>query len=248
MQNPMVVHCVEQRCAAMEKEISEFSYIVSHDLSAVVRHISQFALLATEAATDDAPGRALYQQHLQNATRRAQTMMDQLLAYSRVQNRPLEMAVHDANMLLECAQLQLGKVMAAAEMRVAPLGKLIVDGDLMITAFRHLLDNAIKFRRPNTACIITVTSQHSDGMFHICIADNGIGLDECHFDHAFRMFCQLHDNDGMGTAGAGLAICRRVAHRHHGEICFIPQQTGACIRLSLPHLTMPHPSLRDSHG
>jgi light-regulated signal transduction histidine kinase (bacteriophytochrome) len=163
-------------------------------------------------------------------------MIEQLLVYSRIQQRPLAPARHDARLLMETAVLQLSGAIGAAraELEMGPLGIVNGDGDLLTLAFRHLLDNAVKFRKPHEPCAVAIRAVPEPGGIAFEFRDNGIGVPEEGSARAFRMFCQLQAEGEYPGIGAGLTICRRIARRHGGEVKFVPVAEGACVRFVLP--------------
>jgi light-regulated signal transduction histidine kinase (bacteriophytochrome) len=223
---------------AAEEELQSFSYIVSHDLAASFRHVSEFSRLLLGELTEDLTVRQqAHATHVRAATEKCQAMMEQLLAYSRVQQKTLDKVWQDANASFELPILQL-KARAAAEdveLHVEPLGEVCADTALLVLAFRLLMDNAVKFRRPEVHPRIAVRPAHDALMWRMQITDNGIGVEPAYREKAFQMFHRLHGEDAFPGVGAGLAICRRIARRHDGALTFLDRAEGACIELALPH-------------
>ena len=226
-----------QKMAALEAELSEFSYIVSHDLATVCRHLTQFSqLLLQEAGAELNPSQLSLAGHIQTAGGRCQAMMEQLLVFSRIQQRELKLASHDARKLVQIAVLQLSEDIRASsvDLKIATDGEVYGDADLLTKAFRHLLQNAIKFRRGDALCRVSIHTARTEGGWVGRVTDNGIGLAIDHQEKAFRMFWQLSAERGKPGVGAGLAICRRIARRHGGDVRFVPQPSGACLELAMP--------------
>jgi light-regulated signal transduction histidine kinase (bacteriophytochrome) len=225
------------RWFAAEEELQSFSYIVSHDLAASFRHVSEFSrLLLGELAEDLTVRQQSHATHIRAATDNCQAMMEQLLAYSRVQQKTLDKVWQDANTSFDLPILQLMARAAAegAELHIEPLGEVCADTALLVLAFRLLMDNAVKFRRPDVRPRIAVRPAHDDLMWRMQITDNGIGVDPAYREKAFQMFHRLHGEDAFPGVGAGLAICRRIARRHDGGLTFLDCAEGACIELALP--------------
>jgi len=221
---------------SVEKELSEFSYIVSHDLAASCRHLAQFSeLLLRDLGPLLTEPQRNYAKHIQAAGQKCQAMMEQLLVFSRIQSRELNSAPHDVMEILGAARLQLSDKVRACGAQISRDGEGIVvgDGDLLILALRELIDNAMKFRKPDQACIIRVSAAPEGGRLLIRVADNGIGLADDLHEKAFRMFWQRKPDASSGI-GSGLAICRRVARRHGGDVRFVGQGDGCCLELDLP--------------
>jgi light-regulated signal transduction histidine kinase (bacteriophytochrome) len=221
----------------VEQEFSDFAYIVSHDLAASFRHVSEFSrLLVGDLGPDLSVRQQRYAQRIQATTDECQAMMEQLLVYSRILHKPLAPEAVDATHLMRLASMQHGAAVrqTKAEVVIEPLGEAYADPDLLLQAFSRLLDNALKFTRPGVAPRIVVSAIHTHERWTLRIGDNGAGLEPQYWEKAFRMFQRLHPRDAYPGVGAGLPICRRIAHRHGGDVCFVDQAEGACIEMALP--------------
>lgn len=228
---------IQAPAADIEQELSDFSYIVSHDLAAVCRHMAQFSdLLVREMGDNLTDTQKTFITHIQAAGGKCQAMMEELLVYSRMQQRELKVAPLDVRQLLDTAMLHLNAQIRAsgAEIVVGPVGVARGDRDLMIVVIKHILDNALKFRRHDCAPRIEVTASRTRVASVLRFADNGIGLAPDLRDRAFRMFWQLSAQRGQPGVGAGLAICRRIVRRHGGDMRFVDSERGACLELVLP--------------
>lgn len=230
-------HDAPEKATSVEKELSEFSYIVSHDLAASCRHLAQFSqLLLKDLGPLLTEPQRNYAHHIQAAGEKCQAMMEKLLAFSRIQSRELNVAPHDVAAIVGAAQLQLSDQARAcgAEIAVEASGVVVGDADLLTMTFRELMDNAMKFRKPGQPCRIRVTASHEHGRFAARVSDNGIGLAEELREKAFRMFWQLKPAGLAGGVGAGLAMCRRAARRHGGDVRFVDHEGGCCLEFDLP--------------
>jgi light-regulated signal transduction histidine kinase (bacteriophytochrome) len=226
-----------RRAEAAEQELQAFSYMVSHDLAASFRHVTEFSRLLLGELGDGLTARqTAHASHIRAATDKCQAMMEQVLAFSRVQQKSLELVRQDAMLAVQLPLLQLAKEVQAcgAEIAVQPLGEVHADMSLLGLAFRHLLDNAIKFVRPGVVPRIVVQPAHDAEIWRARITDNGIGVEPAYREKAFRMFHRLNGEDAFPGVGAGLAICRRIARRHGGEVAFLDCPEGACVELALP--------------
>lgn len=222
---------------ATEKELSEFSYAVSHDLAAPFRHIAAFSTLLTRSIGPTATAeQAAYCDHILSATGKCQAMLDELLAFSRAQQAHMMLESCDATLLMEVAMLQLSaKVQGAgAEITIGPLGKANMDSALMTLVFKQALSNAIKFRRAGTPVKVNVAAVADADAWTIRISDNGPGVALERQDRLFRPFYQDVPEGAFEGVGAGLAIMRRVLRRHGGDARFVEAEQGACLELSLP--------------
>ena len=220
-----------------EAELRDFSYIVSHDLAACFRHIEAFTFLLIQDVGDGASeAQRSHSEHIRRETERCSAMMDQLLAFSRVQTRDLALAPYDGTRLMETALLQLSAEAHAvgAEVSIEPLGEQLADSDLLTMAFKAGLSNAIKFRRPDTPPRIEVRGLETPDAWIVQIIDDGIGVPLERQDKLFRMFYQDHPAGRYPGIGAGLTICRRIIRRHGGDVCFVPSDGATCLQITLP--------------
>jgi len=230
---------IDPRTAAVVQEFEGFSYIVSHDLAASFRHVAEFSrLLVSEFGEDLTGPQRAYATRVRVSTEKCQQMMEQLLVFSRVQQRVMEPARRDAAPSMELARLQLASEIraAGADVSIEPLGEVFGDQFLLEIIFRALLDNAIKFRRPGVSPKIRVQTATDDAFWRLRITDNGQGVEPAHREKAFRMFHRLNGEDAYPGSGAGLSISRRIARRHEGDLKFIDCTNGACIELALPRV------------
>jgi len=230
-------HAAVPEPTSVERELSEFSYIVSHDLAASCRHLAQFSqLLLRDLGPVLTESQRNCARHIQAAGEKSQAMLEQLLVFSRIQSRELNVAPHEFTALVGAAQLQLSDKIrsSGAEILIEGAGLMIGDAELLSVTFRELIDNAIKFAKPEEKCRVRVTATHEHGQFIARVSDNGIGLADDLREKAFRMFWQRKPGGLAGGIGAGLAICRRVARRHGGDVRFVDQEDGCCLELSLP--------------
>nr|MEA2797220.1 hypothetical protein [Phenylobacterium sp.] len=236
---PPSVHAAsrhEERAADAERELQEFSYIVSHDLATSSRHVAEFSrLLLGELGEGLTQRQQDHADRIRRANDKSQLMMEQLLAFSRVQQRPLELVRQDAMPAVRLAMLQLAMVETAGiDVSVEPLGEVYADAKLLSMALHHLLGNAIKFRRPGVRARIAVRVADDKAFWRLRITDNGVGIEPAYREKAFRMFHRLSGDDAFPGAGAGLTISRRIARRHGGEVAFLDCDDGACVELALP--------------
>ena len=223
--------------AGVEAELQLLSYAVAHDLSASVRYMTTFSRLIVAEAGDDAnPRQRQFAEQLQTASQQCAAMLQQLLTLSHVQSRELAPTPHDPTPAIRAAWLRLIASAGAdgAEMTIASLGAAPADVGLLAEAVAALLDNAIKFRRPDVPLRVAVEAAHDDAFWRLRVRDNGVGVEPRHREAAFAMFRRLNGGDAFPGVGAGLAICRRIARRHGGEARFIDSDEGACVEFAVP--------------
>jgi signal transduction histidine kinase len=229
---------LEKRGLALEQELTDFSYIVSHDLGAPFRHIEAFSELLVRDAGTLSEEFASFVHLIRDAAQKGSLMIEQLLDYSRIQGAELTMVACDVNHMLEHAQFQLGSAIrqSQAEVIASALGGVEGDRALVTQALVHILDNAIKFRRPGIKPCITINAAQDENSWIITVADNGIGVNIAEQERLFWMF-------GRGQTqypgqGIGLTIARRILRRHSGDVQFVEADCGACAKITIPRLQL----------
>jgi light-regulated signal transduction histidine kinase (bacteriophytochrome) len=239
------------RARAAEEELQSFSYIVSHDLAASLRHLSIFSgMLIEERGEEATENERRIGGRIREAGANCHSMLEQLRAYASVQRKALQTINQDATPIVRLVALRASAQArpAGAEIIVEPLGEVFADGELLAQAFAALIDNAIKFARPDTPPRIAVTPSHDDAFWRARISDNGIGVEPELREAAFQMFRRLHGQSAYPGAGAGLAIVRRIARRHGGEARFLDSAEGARVELALPRAARATKRPRDPRG
>lgn len=211
-----------QELLAVNKELEAFSYTVSHDLRAPLRHVSGFveALRGRiEAGLDEESLR--YLQKIQAAAGEMGKLIDHLLAFSRMGRAELRPALVDMNELIRRARddLQPETQGRHIEWQLASLPKVEADASLMHQVWTNLLSNAVKYTRPRDPARIEVGCEDSTrGEFVFFVRDNGVGFDMKYADKLFGVFQRLHRAREFEGTGIGLANVRRIISRHGGSI------------------------------
>lgn len=202
------------------KELDRFATVASHDLQEPLRKISAFAGLIHRRYADqlDAEGvRSL--EFLVDAAERMQTLIDDLLSYSRMASQPLRLDRIDlSEIIAEVRELLAGAIEEnSARLDVDALPVVRGDPTLLKQALFNLIGNAIKYRR-DVDPVIQVRAEPVDDGIRIAIADNGIGLDPKFADKIFAPFQRLHSRTEYKGTGIGLAIVRQAIQRHGGTV------------------------------
>jgi light-regulated signal transduction histidine kinase (bacteriophytochrome) len=228
---------LDSRVADIERELTEFSYIVSHDLAAPCRHLSHFSqLLLRDMGGKLTESQRTYSGQIQAAGEKCQAMLEQLILFSRVQTCPLNCGLHDAAYLARTALLQISQEAhdAKTDVSIGALGRVFGDNNLLTLVLKELMLNAIRFRQPGQPCRVRIVAETAEDRWVGRVTDEGIGLDPAYHEKAFRMFWRLNPDCNASGVGAGLAIVRRIVRRHGGEARFIPSTAGACVEVELP--------------
>jgi signal transduction histidine kinase len=216
---------VAQRTAALDsanRELETFSYSVSHDLRAPLRHLRGFAELLEQcnAATFESEGKEFVKHILTAAQRMDQLILD-LLELARSAREPLEMADLDLeNVLEEAVQLVAPEAQGRNIVWLrSRLPNVLGDARLLRQVFVNLLSNAIKFTRPRTSAAIEIG--HRAGRTEeavIFVRDNGVGFDSSRANELFGVFKRFHSAQEFEGTGIGLAHASRIIARHGGSM------------------------------
>ena len=214
---------VRERTAALEesnRELEGFTYSVSHDLRAPLRHMAGFAQLLEKSAAGKLDEVGL--RHLGIVIDSANHMgklMDQLLAFSRMGRAALRPQSLDLGQLVsEVIQTAVPEMNGRTiEWKIAPLPEVTADPDLLRLVLGNLISNAVKFTRNNPNACIEIGSERRDGETVIWVRDNGAGFDPRFYEKLFGVFQRLHHADQFEGTGIGLANVRRIVSRHGGR-------------------------------
>lgn len=162
---------------------------------------------------------------------RMKRLINDLLGYSRAGNSPLRREVVNSRELVETvvASLALQIEDTGAEVRVGGLPKVRVDAVQFGRVFQNLIENAIKYRAPDTRPVIEVAAARKDGVWRFSVSDNGIGIDPVFKDKIFEIFKRLHGRERYSGTGIGLAVTKLVVERHGGRIWVEPRAGGGSI-------------------
>jgi len=204
---------------AANQELEAFSYSVSHDLRAPLRHITGFVHLLQK----EAGGRLseTSQRHLSviaGATQKMGTLIDDLLAFSRVGRTGLNKSEFELAPLVRevVAELQGELRQRQVEWRIGPLPGVRGDRALLRLVLLNLLGNAVKFTAPRPAAVIEIGAQ-VNGATVVFVRDNGVGFDPQYTAKLFGVFQRLHSQAEFEGTGIGLANVQRIIQRHGGE-------------------------------
>jgi len=223
---------------ATNKELAAFSYSVSHDLRAPIRHIDGFSHRLAEGYGDrlDNEGRRLLSVVRHSAALMGR-LIDDLLALARLGRVALAHTEIDMTTLARhiIAELTQGTQASPGTVDLAPLPPAQGDVALVRQVWRNLIDNAIKYSSKRAQPRVEICGWVEDQYAVYCVKDNGTGFDMRYYDKLFSVFQRLHtDNEFSGT-GVGLAIVYRAVTRHGGKVWAEGQpDEGASFYFSLP--------------
>lgn len=211
-----------RRLEESNKNLEDFAYIASHDLQEPLRKVLTFSDRLNEKYQGllDETGQD-YFDRMRNATIRMQTLITDLLAYSRIGTRANPFSEVNLSEVMKevISVLDVRRESCHGEINIGDLPTIQADSTQMYQLFQNLIGNALKFHSEGVSPIINVNSEKIEkNKCQICVSDNGIGFEPQFVDRIFKPFQRLVSKDAYEGAGIGLAICHRIVDRHHGTI------------------------------
>ena len=248
------VHDIEQRkqrendlnqaLASLEHKTLEqerFIHIISHDLREPINTINNFAgLLVSEPGLADLPGASRYLDFVVKGGRRMESLLNDLLNLVRMDQSAVDQQPTDLNLLAGQVRDDLAMALQRSngQLVIGDLPTVSGDPSLLRIALQNLVSNALKFSRPGTPPVVTLSAQATGNTWSIAVSDNGIGMPADQLDAVFDIFKRLHSRKQYDGTGLGLSICRRIAELHHGHIGVTSEPgLGSCFTLVLPQAT-----------
>lgn len=206
--------------ARSNAELEQFAYVASHDLQEPLRMVWSYVQLLERryAGKLDADADEFIHFAVDGA-RRMQTLISDLLTYSRVRTRGKEPQPTDAGEVLEGVLANLRETVrqAGAAVTHAQLPTVLADRTQLGQVFQNLIGNAIKYRGEAPPSV-HVSAEPDGDMWRFAVRDNGIGIEPEHHDRIFVVFHRLHGRDEYPGTGIGLAVCKNIVERHGGRI------------------------------
>jgi signal transduction histidine kinase len=203
------------------RELESFSYSVSHDLRAPLRHLDSFVQLLFKTARPELSEKAQhYLDNIADAARRMGNLIDDLLRFSRTSRADMRPEEVDMNQLVTEVLLPLKEDLANRNIDwvLADLPGVSGDRALLRQVWANLLDNAAKYTGPRSSARIQVSSRREGSEVVFSVADNGVGFDMRYAAKLFRIFQRLHSESEFPGTGVGLATVRRIVERHGGRV------------------------------
>jgi chemotaxis family two-component system sensor kinase Cph1 len=205
------------------RDLEDFAHVVSHDLQEPLRKIQTFAERIATVHRDSLDDKTRdYLDRMQRAAEGMQTLVQDLLRYSRITSKAEPFTRFNLRAPVEEAMTDLGVLCEETEARIEvdELPEVKANQVQMRQLFQNLIGNGLKYRGDDKPVIRIYSNTSSSGLFwEIHVEDNGIGFDEIYLDRIFKPFQRLHGRRApyQGT-GMGLAICRTIVERHGGSI------------------------------
>jgi signal transduction histidine kinase len=214
-----------EKLRASNKELELFATVASHDLQEPLRKIQAFSdrLVGKFREQLGETGRD-YIDRIQNSASRMRTLIEDLLAYSRVSTKGKPFLPVDLqkvmNGVLGDLEIKLQETNATVEFDQLPT--IEADELQMRQLFQNLIGNSLKFSRPNVPPVLRLAvrpiTTESGEHYEITLKDNGIGFEQQYAERIFQLFQRLHGRSEYEGTGMGLAIAKKIVHRHQGKI------------------------------
>lgn len=226
------------RVEQSNRDLQEFAYVASHDLQEPLRKITAFSdrLVSKYNNVFDESGRD-YLKRMHDASQRMQTLLNNLLAYSRVATRAQPFTSVNLSTVAQdvISDLDTRINKTKGKIVIEELPVIEADPSQMYQLLQNLVTNALKFTDDGHVPIINISGQITGEQCRISVKDNGIGFEVKYLDRIFKPFERLHSRDEYEGTGMGLAICRRIVERHHGKITATSAPgEGATFLVTLP--------------
>ena len=202
------------------EELQQFAYVCSHDLQEPLRVISNYTQLLSKRYHRQLDEKAdLFIGFAVDASKRMQDLINDLLAYSRLQTRERKFSPVDCNNVVQMALANLEILMTETGATVDYDSLPTIEGDQsqLLQLFQNLVGNALKFRSKE-AVLIKISAQQKDNAWLFAVHDNGIGIEMQFEDRIFLIFQRLHTKEEYSGSGIGLAVCKKIVLRHGGRI------------------------------
>jgi PAS domain S-box-containing protein len=230
---------VNSQLMASVKELEAFTYSVSHDLRAPLRHLDGFLTLLSKRSYSGLDATAKhYIDSMHEASRRMGTLIDELLQFSRLGHSDIRKIPINVNELVEEVKRELepGIRNRTIHWHVEQLPVVIADQGMLRQVIENLLGNSLKFTRQRDEAEIVIGSTFgANGELVIFIRDNGAGFDMQYYNKLFQVFQRLHSEDEFEGTGIGLANVRRMVERQGGRVWAEGAVgTGATFYFTLP--------------
>jgi PAS domain S-box-containing protein len=205
---------------AANRELEAFSYSVSHDLRAPLRHLAGFVELLNKRTGGSLDEKSRhYLEVISSSANHMGRLIDDLLAFSRAGRVEMKQEEVDSDALVRGAITALSGETGGRDItwKLGTLPRVFGDPALLRLAWINLISNALKFTRPREQALIEIGAEAAGNEYVFYIKDNGVGFDIRYKDKLFGLFQRLHRPEEFEGTGVGLANVQRIVHRHGGR-------------------------------
>src|SRR5579863_2976111 len=209
----------QDELARSNRDLEQFAYVASHDLQEPLRMVATYTQLLSERYRGKLDADAdKYIHYAVDGALRMQTLVQDLLAFSRVGRKQEAPQETDCNLVVRSVMANLQSVIEETGARISypALPVLVAAQSELVQLFQNLIGNAIKFRRTEVPEVrICARKKKNEWLFSV--ADNGIGIAPQHVEDVFVIFKRLHTREEYAGSGIGLAICKKIVEHNHGR-------------------------------
>ena len=229
---------VNRNLERSNNDLSQFAYVASHDLQTPVRNVDLSVTLLESALANRMNSQVReYLDYLKSSSQRMQKLVEDLLAFARVDRESLEFQVIDLEQVCQELVSRMSRVIDEHDVTVniEPLPQILGDQNQIERLFMNLVSNAIRYRHADRQPVITLQSTMVDDRWFIRVIDNGIGIEPRFHEKVFEPFKRLHSHDAIAGSGLGLGICRQIVDSHGGSLSIkCSSSQGTTFEFSLP--------------
>lgn len=226
-----------EELARSNAELEQFAYVASHDLQEPLRMVATYTQLLSERYRGKLDEQAdKYIHYAVDGALRMQTLIRDLLAFSRIGRQGSDLGYTDCNAVVEQAvtNLQASIRENGALVKYDRLPMVTTKGSQLVQVFQNLIGNALKFRGAETPTIELGSEKHGNEWV-FSVTDNGIGIAPAYCQDIFVIFKRLHTQAEYPGNGIGLAICRKIIEQHGGKIWATSKEGhGSTFKFTLP--------------
>ncbi len=218
-------------------DLEQFAYVASHDMKAPLRNIMSLAqLLKRKSKKESCAESSEYIQHILSNGHRMNELIQDVLEIATIDKQEFSKTRIDANEILKKVKENLQNELAAKNAKIEYRGLpfISVNEPQIIQVFQNLIENGLKYNRSESP-LIQISFGIDKKFIHFYFSDNGIGIASEFYDKIFEMFKRLHSGFEFTGTGIGLAICKKIALRHKGDLKVEESSdNGTVFKLSLP--------------
>jgi two-component system, sensor histidine kinase and response regulator len=223
--------------ARSNRDLEQFAYVASHDLQEPLRMVAAYTQLLAERYQGKLDENAdKYIRYAVDGALRMQTLIQDLLAFSRVGRKERELQLTACQTVVDTALKNLATAIqeSAAQVEYGDLPAVMADASQLVQLFQNLIGNAIKFRGAEPP-VIRIAAEKKNREWLFAVSDNGIGIAPEHAELVFVIFKRLHTRAEYPGSGIGLSICKKIVEQHGGRIWVESQPGQGCtFRFTLP--------------